>query len=162
MHALFLTFCALAVSSIGSTDEQSLFNFVKHIDAAKWPASMKAVPPDRIESDKEGRIVRLRLDGMQLVPGDFQGLRQLRDLQGISFNYTNITDAQIKKLAALPHLKGLQLNHTAIGDEGVKNLAELPELQVLCLGGVKASPEAVKALKQAKPKLSYGYFREGE
>jgi hypothetical protein len=162
MHAIFLTFCALAASSIGSTDEQPLFNFFKHVNTAMWPASMKAVPPNRIERDKEGRIVRLRLDGMQLVPGDFEGLRQLSDVQGISFNYTNITDAQIKKLAALPHLKGIQLNHTAIGDEGVKNLAELLELQVLCLGGVKASPEAVKSLKQAKPKLSYGYFWEAE
>jgi hypothetical protein len=154
--------CFLAADDRTPTASDPLDVFVQHVKAAKWPGAPAKNPRERIERDTDGSVTRLHLDGMQLVSGDLDALTQFVRLESISFNYTNITDEQIKRLAELPRLKGLTLNHTAIGDDGVKLLAELPSLKVLCLGGVKASREAVKALREAKPKLSLGYFREGE
>jgi hypothetical protein len=159
---LFLICIFATTDSRPMTDSDLTAGFLDHVSAAKWPGAPAKNPPARVERDTEGNVIRLHLDGMQLVPGDLDALTQLVHLESISFNHTNIMDAQIKKLAELPRLNRLTLNHTAMGDDGVKLLAELPSLKVLCLGGVKASREAVKALHQAKPKLSMGYFHEGE
>lgn len=158
MHTIMLLVCAVSISDVRADDTRLLVEFFGRVNAAKWPDAMPN-HPERIERDGDGNVIRLRLDGMQLKAADFDALRQFPQLVGVTFNHTNITDADIKKLAGLRKLKGLQLSYTDIGDEGVKNLTALTSLSSVCLGSIPASPESIKALKTARPKLAVGYYR---
>jgi hypothetical protein len=134
--------------------------FLGRVKATAWPYKSLTNPPARIKHDDKGKVVELRLDGVNLKPGDLELICSMKELVELNLCQTNIKDEQIEKLSALPHLRGLQLNHTAIGDEAIKYLAKLPALESLCLGGVKVTRAGLKSLHTAKPELAVGYFPE--
>jgi hypothetical protein len=134
----------------------SLPVFLARVEATDWPTAAKD-PPERIVRNDDGQIVMLRLDGIRLLPGDIELIRQLVDVENLGFNSSSITDSDLKKLAGLPKLKGIALNRTAITDDGVATLTSFPKLRTVCLGGVKVSRPAVEALKAKKKGILIGY-----
>jgi hypothetical protein len=123
--------------------------------STKWPTAMRN-PPERIQRNDAGKVVRLWLDGVQLEPGDIERICSFKELERLSLSYTSISDQELARLADLPRLQGLVLSNTAIGDDGVAGLAKFPELKSVCMFRVHASPEAVRALGRER-KLAIGY-----
>ena len=154
---ILLTLCVCPVHADDAKDAES--RFLEHVNAAPWPASLKEKHQARVERSPDGDIVILRLDGMKLLGEDIDVLVGLSHLEHLRLDYTNVTDDQLKRLAELKNLKSLTLNHTDIDDDGLKAVAKFPKLEVLCLGGVKATTAGVHDLKNARPKLSLGYFK---
>ena len=152
MAAWFVCLCAI----LPAANDASLDAFLVRVEATAWPTETKKAPA-RIERDADGRIVGLRLDGVQLRSGDIDQIGRLTHLDRLSLNRTAINDHDLVKLATLRNLRALTLNQTSIGDSGIEALVEFPKLRTLCLGGVKASPEAVSALKAKRKGLQLGY-----
>jgi hypothetical protein len=154
MAALYVCLCAI----LPGANDASLDAFLVRVEATTWPTETKKAPA-RIERDAAGRIIGLRLDGVQLRSGDIDQIGRLTHLDRLSLNRTAINDHDLVQLATLRNLRALTLNQTSIGDPGIEALVEFPKLRTLCLGGVKASPEAVKALKAKRKGLQLGYVQ---
>ena len=155
MASLGLLIC-LVVAADTVDARVSLPVFLARVEATDWPTATKA-PPERIVRNYDGQIVTLRLDGMRLLPGDIELIRQLVHVEHLGFNSSSITDSDLKELSGLPNLKGIALNRTAISDDGVASLESFPKLRTVCLGGVNVTPQAVQSLKEKRKKLLIGY-----
>ena len=106
-----------------------------------------------------------RLDGLQplLVWLDLgrtavtdEGLEVLREYTAItrlSLDHTNVGDAVVDVLLALPKLEMVNLFGTKLGDEGLKRLAGHPGLQRLYCAETAVSGDAVDTARSAHPAL---------
>jgi hypothetical protein len=118
-------------------------------------------PFPRIERDASGNVEKLWLNGMQLSADDFATLGRLKTIRQLTLYRTNVTNADLRSLRALPHLEGLNLTSTEITDAGIDEIIKLESLRSLCLGNVAVAPEAVAKLKEhfrsQGRRLSLGY-----
>ena len=133
---------------------EELASFVAGIE--QTPLVVNGKPLPRVEK-KDGQVVRLQLDGMQLAPDDFRLLAQLKTLRRLSLLRTNTTDKDLAQLRELSGLEMIALTRTEVTDEAVETLTQLPALRTACLGNVKITPAGVARLKEKFPKLRLGY-----
>ncbi len=73
---------------------------------------------------------------------------------GVVFREKNVTDADLKELAALKQLQRLYLGNCKITDKGLKELTTLKELQTLYLRGTNVTDAGVAELQKALPNVS--------
>jgi Leucine-rich repeat (LRR) protein/phage FluMu protein Com len=78
--------------------------------------------------------------GVPVARGGFQSLRWL------GLHNTQVTDAGVKHLAALPGLDTLWISWTKVSDAGLKDIAKLTNLHTLRLGGCKVTDEGLRDL----------------
>ncbi len=115
---------------------------------------------------------------------DLKKLEQLKRLHTLSLEYTKVTGAGLRHLAAvpslrhlwffsckcitdddleylqtLPNLEHVSLDDTNIGDEGIRNLAKISQLQQLSLHATNVSDECILDIVQLRnlKTLSLGY-----
>lgn len=134
--------------------------FLSRVENTRLVGSkVEAIP--RVERDPEGKVVGLRLHRMQLSADDFAALGRLKTLRSLDLSYTNVTDAELRKLCELPSLAGLNLTKTEVTSESIDSLMKLASLRSLCLGSVAVTPESVACLKKhfhdQDKRLSLGY-----
>jgi hypothetical protein len=68
----------------------------------------------------------------------------------LDLNRTDITDAGLKELVALPNLTALDLTYSKIGDAGLKELFALKKLVRIDLSGTKVTVAGLKELAGIK------------
>lgn len=127
--------------------------------AEKSPIQQNGSELPRVERDPEGKIKRLRLDGLELSEVERRAITRIASLRSLSLQGTNIGDADLAGLKRLPQLQSLNLNFTRISDEAIRHLQAIPQLRSLCLMKVNLSPEAVAELKESRPQLGIGFRR---
>ena len=110
-----------------------------------------------------GRVEREKADGKHVIEvvfragnvtdADLKELAALKQLQLLDLRGTQVTDTGLKELAALKQLQMLSLCETQVTDTGLKELAALKQLQDLSLLGTKVTDAGVAELQKALPKL---------
>ncbi len=75
-------------------------------------------------------------------------LKDLRQLKGISLNYTRLTDAGWSGLMEAPHLRGLAIGRTPVTDARFKDIGKLAQLRELSLGGTEVTDAGLQHLKE--------------
>jgi hypothetical protein len=120
-------------------------DFIAKVEQTELIVNGKAA--ERVERDREGHVIRLRLDRMQLSSDDFEALEHLTTLENLRLWGVNLTDDDLQHLQKLPHLVAMSLTRTDVTDAAVDVLLEFPALRTLCLGDVNVTPEAVARLK---------------
>ena len=80
-----------------------------------------------------------------VAPAFLAGLRQLLIYE------TQITDAGIQHLTALPSLEFLDIRLTKVTDKGMKYLANIPTLKQVCISGTAITEEGVIEFQAARP-----------
>ena len=79
----------------------------------------------------------LELWGSDITDADLAQLGQERELEGIDFNATSISDAGFEHIRGLTRLRKLCLSNTRITDAGLSYIAELRRLELLNLDGTQ-------------------------
>lgn len=120
-------------------------DFIAKVEQSELIVNGKSA--ERVVRDREGNVIRLRLDRMRLSSDDFEALEHLTSLENLWLWGVNVTDDDLQHLKKLPHLRGMSLTRTDVTDAAVDVLLEFPALRTLCLGEVNVTPEAVARLK---------------
>ena len=135
--------CVLLLASspahTGPADEQAALAALRKAGAEIVQA---ATPSDGIEV-KFGFPSKPRAD-------DLVHLKELKNLKGLNFAATPVTDEGLAHVKGLQGLERLTLDFTRITDEGLKNLADLTSLRELRLGAFQVSDFGVMELKKLK------------
>lgn len=135
-------------------------DFIARVENTEWLDSAgKPIP--RVLRDADGNVEHLRLSDMQLSADDFAAIGRLRTLRFLSLYRTNVTNADLRQLHALPRLEGLNLTSTEVTDAAIDEILKLESIRSLCLGNVAITPAAVSRLKEhfrtQNRRLSLGY-----
>jgi hypothetical protein len=101
----------------------------------------------RVERDKDGNVVQLLLNDMQLSSDEVVELGSLVHLRRLGLFQTNFQDGDLQHLNRCRSLKSLNLTSTEVTDAAVQALLELDKLEYLCLGNVNVTPNAILKLK---------------
>lgn len=96
-------------------------------------------------------IQRLTEEGSQLTDDGLKHLAPLTGLTVLNLGRTKVTDTGIKHLAALTQLGTLVLDGTEVSDAGVDTLAGLKKLTTLQLKGTLITEAGLKKLQAALP-----------
>jgi len=156
--AIFI-FAVLTASSSHASD------LVTRAEANELRLSRGSVVP-RVERDKDGSVVSLRLNEMDLSDDDVRRIGQLRHLRRLVLFRTEFTDSDLAQLKGCRNLEHLNLTSTEVTDEGIDTILQLKKLRSLCIGDVNISPEAVERLRELnrsrasrRDYLRWGYSR---
>ena len=116
-------------------------------------ARVEALPPPRKgrsrrhDLDREGRIVGLRLRGIDLRPGDFPVLGGLARLETLDLRKTKVADGDLVHLARLERLRDLDLGETALTGSTLAALKGLARLERLDLRSTKVTDRSLADLE---------------
>jgi len=80
-------------------------------------------------------------------------LKEIKTLQVLQLDNTQVTDAALKDVKGLNSLTILYLQNIPVTDAGLKELKELESLRHLYLSGTQVTPAGIQELKAARPKL---------
>jgi hypothetical protein len=97
-------------------------------------------------------VRHLSLHGTKVRDDDFP-FDALSGLQSVDAAFTDITDAGVNRIAALPSLKTLDLTGTLITDASLESIGRNATLEELTLRDVAVSERAVERLKKDNPSL---------
>ncbi len=102
----------------------------------------------RVERDTDGKVTRLRLDGMRLTNEDAEQLGQLEHLRSLVVYDTPFSDRDLTQLERCESLEHLNLTKTEGTDDAIDSILKLKRLKSLCLGNVNITPGAIERLKE--------------
>jgi WD40 repeat protein len=103
--------------------------------------------PDSASPDDKDAVAAIKKLGAELK------LRSDATVSSLSFEGTQVADADLALLRKLARLHGLDLSGTQISDAGLAHLKDLPHLERLGLNDTQVTVDGVKRLKQARPNL---------
>lgn len=83
----------------------------------------------------------------------YDQLKDFPKLERLHLQHSNVTDADIPKLAALKQLDYLNLTSTQVTLEGIKTALELPALAELFIHGLDLNPKELNKLRKAHPDI---------
>ena len=96
----------------------------------------------------------LLLVGASVTDGDCETIAQLKQLQYLTFEQTDVTDQGLSLLGALPYLAEVRLQSSSDGerfsDKSMKSMARLPMLERLIVHGDGFTDEALKNLPTSR------------
>jgi hypothetical protein len=98
----------------------------------------------------------LFLEDTQITDAGLAHLHGLKNLLTLSLNGTKVTDAGLVHLEGLSELRSLFLRNTRMTDAGLEHLRGLLSLRSLELSGTNVTDEGVKTLCEALPNLEVG------
>ncbi len=96
-------------------------------------AAIKAIKQLGGKVEQNGKVVDL--SSTQVTDAELKELAALKDLTTLDLSETRVTDAGLKELAALKDLTTLNLSRTRVRGAGLKELAALKNLTTLYLRG---------------------------
>lgn len=107
----------------------------------------------RFKKDDNGAIIDLSLEGSRFNDQAMEYTAKFKDLESISFNWSNITDAGIDKLPSQPQLRLWTLAGTRITDRGIIAMAKkAPSLQHVWLEvGNQLTQKGINKMKSINP-----------
>jgi hypothetical protein len=100
-----------------------------------------------------GRITHLTLAKTQVTDAGLQAVGAMPKLSSLNLRRTRVGDAGLAHLAALAELRTLNLYGTAVTDGGVATLAALPRLQAVYLWETQVTDAGASRLRAERPKL---------
>lgn len=109
---------------------------------------------DRHVRNAAGQIIELRLDNVQLRPGDAQLIAGLSQLQKLDLRESNVSDEDVRALESLGELRELSLERTNISGIAIASVGRMLELRQLDLTRTQISDQDLKHL-QNLPHLVY-------
>ena len=112
-------------------------------DAEKWDETLSAL--------REGipsHATSVELEGSNVTDGDLKNLAAASAIEEIRLGGTQITDAGLQHLKDLRMLRDLDLSLTQITDNGISSLIHLPDLRRLWIGGTRITDRGVLQLAQ--------------
>lgn len=95
-------------------------------------------------------VIRVYLSRTQVTDAEVKELAALKNLNTLHLGDTRVTDAGVKELGALKNLTELNLNRTKVTDAGVKELAGLQSLTLLYLDDTQVTDAGLKELAKLK------------
>ncbi len=95
-------------------------------------------------------VVSLSLFGTSTTDADFKRLVALPNIRSLDLSYTSVTDSSAESIAQLKNLQVLKLEGTATTDAMLATVAKLPEISMLHLAKTKISDRGLKHLKDHK------------
>jgi hypothetical protein len=112
------------------------------------------VTADRLKQLEELKQLEvIRLDNTNISDDGLKYLKNFKHLHVLSLEGTHITDAGLEQLKDFEELYNLNLNRTDITDDGLKHLKGLLKLQMLDILYTKTTDTGIKDIQQALPKL---------
>ena len=99
------------------------------------------------------KITWLDCSDLELPERFFTVVQQLKDLERLHLNGTNISDEQLKVLSKLAKIRYLNLYNTTISDAGLRILQNFSNLEKVYLSQTKVSNQGIAQLQRAKPSL---------
>lgn len=113
----------------------------------RWPASAR-------------KLQWLDLGYTQVSDDLFLDAKEHRwDIVRLNLELTNVSDASLPMIAAMPSLSELDLTQCKVTDEGIAALAGHPSLRTLWIGGTQISDRSVEVLSTI-PKLEQLYYED--
>ncbi|MFN6161035.1 MAG: hypothetical protein ACK6DC_08565 [Planctomycetota bacterium] len=111
-----------------------------------------------IDVSNDGKAVSLRLNGgsgkrVEVTPKIIDDILAFDEVVSLSLFGTSTTDADFKRLAALPNIRSLDLSYTSVTDSSAESIAQLKNLRVLKLEGTAAT-DAMLATVAKLPEIS--------
>jgi hypothetical protein len=129
----------------------------KKIDDAVALLRKKGVLCERVAVDSAALDCNASLAGAQFGDAEMEAVAQLAPtLVWLNLGRTNVTDAGLVRIAALPQLRRLSVANTAVSDVGIASLGVLPKLEVLNVYGSKVGDAGLLA-SCAMPQLRKVY-----
>ncbi len=143
------------VATINQLGGVVLYKIDDHGDGWSQTESVVLLPswlPSVLGEDVFANVGHVDLDGRSVRDADLQPFGDVfKDLEHLTLNNTQITDAGLEHLKGLSNLFFLRLNSTQITDVGLVHIEGLTKLRWLDLGNTKVSAGGVKKLQQALP-----------
>ena len=96
-------------------------------------AAIKAIKQLGGKVEQNGKVVDL--SSTQVTDAELKELAALKNLTTLNLSETKVTDASLKELADLKNLTTLNLSETRVTNAGMKELAALKNLTTLYLRG---------------------------
>lgn len=113
----------------------------------RWPASAR-------------KLQWLDLGYTQVSDDLFLDAKEHRwDIVRLNLELTNVSDASLPMIAAMPSLSELDLTQCKVTDEGIAALAGHPTLRTLWIGGTQISDRSLEVLSTI-PKLEQLYYED--
>ena len=105
--------------------------------------------------DRGGNVTSVNLSSVRITDGDIELLSGLQQLQWLTMQNNELTDAGARRIAELgfSHLKMLKLDDARITDDGLASLSTLTNLRDLHIGKTRITPQALVAMQASKPFL---------
>ena len=104
-----------------------------------------------VERDDTGSVVSVDLSKIRATDADLEHVADLRQLQWLYLNGTEVTDRGLAHLNRLDGLTLLHLADTQITDAGLEHLAGLDNLRTLHVSGTAVTDAGMEQLKQTLP-----------
>jgi internalin A len=103
------------------------------------------------------------INGTQVTDAGLKHLDGMSKLWWLEMEWNNISDEGLAELKDLPSLKALRVTDSRVTNEGVKRaLARFKNLQEIWIDRTRVTPEEVAAIRAAWPKLQVVYDRQGK
>ena len=96
---------------------------------------------------KGDRVIEVNANGTSVNDEDLARLKHFSQLTDVSLEQTQISDAGLQHLAALPRLEWLNLYRTNLGNQGLASLANIQSLQHLPIGETQVTDDGLHHLK---------------
>jgi len=143
-HALFILVGSVLVSASATRGDDAEDKAIAFVESLKGKIKR--------DNNRPGKpVVRVSLyHNKQVTDADLKELAAFKDLSSLDLAHTKITDEGIKHLAALKNLAILDLHDTKITDAGLKDLAALKSLTDLDLEETKITDTGIKVLAALK------------
>jgi hypothetical protein len=125
--------------------------FVIEVPAIRSNLLVTADMLKQLEELKQLEVIRL--DHTNISDDGLKYLKNFNHLHVLSLEGTHITDAGLEHLKDFEELYNLNLNRTDITDDGLKHLKGLLKLQMLDILDTKTTDTGIKDIQQALPKL---------
>ena len=100
--------------------------------------------------DRSGRVVEIVLNRTDVTDADLRFVAAFPQLTDLSLEQTRVGDDGVQQLAGLQDLEWLNLYRTRLGDRGLRHLAKLPRLQHLPIGETRISDAGLADVKEMK------------
>jgi hypothetical protein len=99
------------------------------------------------DENKPGQpVVSAYFNGTQVTDADMKRLADHKQLRTLDLRNTSVTDAGLKDLTVLAELRELYLIDAKVTDAGLKEVAKLKQLQKLYLVGARVTDAGLKNL----------------
>ena len=105
--------------------------------------------------DSGGNVTSVNLSPVRITDSDIELLSGLQQLQWLTMQNNELTDAGARRIAELgfPHLRMLKLDNARITDDGLESLSTLTNLRDLHIRQTLITPQALVAMQASKPFL---------
>jgi hypothetical protein len=128
----------------------------KPVTAVSFASARESLPPlsgyleEFVPGGTLGPVWQVWPPPRQVTDADLRELAAFKQLRQLNLSRTQVTDGGLKRLASLNELEMLNLSRTGVTDKGVKELAALQRLRELDLSRTEVTGEGVKGLARLK------------